>query len=179
MSLRLNDKSLRRIEELAGEVCQREGCFLYDVEFVGGSSGKGKKLRVFVDKDSENGVSIDECANVSRGLSLLLDVEDEVVPEGSYDLEVSSPGLERKLRLPWHFEKAVGKQVSLRVTRPFSEFNEYPQLKNRMAAQGTITTVEGESLKLKVDQMELSIPFDFIQKANVIFEFSTGKKTKN
>ncbi len=66
---------------------------------------------MFIDK--AGGVSIEDCANVSRGLNLRLDVED-VIPGGQYELEVSSPGLDRKLTQGWHFEKAVGKTVQVK-----------------------------------------------------------------
>jgi ribosome maturation factor RimP len=79
-------------------VVEKEGFILYDVEYV----EKQRKLIVTIDKTG--GVSIDDCANVSRALNLLLDVENIVPGEDPYDLEVSSPGLERALKKLWHFE---------------------------------------------------------------------------
>src|ERR1700677_2020838 len=105
----LNPDSMEKIKSAADEVSRREGCFFYDLEFVG--SRENRILRVYI--DSESGlVSVEQCANVSKGLSLLLDVED-LVPGGHYDLEVSSPGLERVLRLPWHFKTVLGKDVKI------------------------------------------------------------------
>ncbi len=92
------------------EASRQEGCELYDWEFVGGQGAP--VLRVFIDRDPA-GVSIDDCANVSRCLNLLLDSEDLI--SQSYELEVSSPGLERPLRQGWHFAKAVGGRVKVKA----------------------------------------------------------------
>ena len=100
-----SDQMIQKIEILAGQVAEREGVRIYDLEFSGGT--QGRVLRVFIDK--EGGVSIEDCANVSRGLNLLLDVEDPI-PGGKYSLEVSSPGMERILRKSWHFTGEIGRE---------------------------------------------------------------------
>ncbi|MCB0351495.1 MAG: ribosome maturation factor RimP, partial [Bdellovibrionales bacterium] len=105
----LSPQATEKLKLLADEVSRREGCLLYDLEFSG--NPKNRVLRVFIEAEKET-VSIEQCANVSRGLSLLLDVED-LIPGGNYELEVSSPGIERPLRLPWHFQKAIGQEVKL------------------------------------------------------------------
>src|SRR5271167_3827817 len=105
----LNPESIEKIKSAADEVSRREGCFFYDLEFVG--NRQNRILRVYIDAEGGQ-VSVEQCANVSKGLSLLLDVED-LVPGGAYELEVSSPGVERVLRLPWHFKTAVGKDVKV------------------------------------------------------------------
>lgn len=89
----IQDDFLTRVRALAREVCEREECELYHVEFVSGPNGR--ILRVYIDRP-QGDVSLEHCSQVSRGLNLLLDVED-IVPGGHYDLEVSSPGIERKL----------------------------------------------------------------------------------
>lgn len=108
-----------RLQAVASEVAAREGCEIYDIEFVGHSGGRA--LRVYIDKAPTDtagapakGVSIDDCANVSRGLNLLLDVED-LIPGGAYHLEVSSPGLERSLRTARHFTRALGTRLLVRT----------------------------------------------------------------
>ena len=105
----LADSQLEQIRQYAQEVAEREGCLLYDLEFL---DGPARSLRVYIDK-APGGVVLEDCANVSRGLNLRLDVED-VIPGGRYDLEVSSPGLDRKLTQLWHFERAVGQTVRLK-----------------------------------------------------------------
>ena len=87
---------LEKIEKIAQEIAEREGCVLYDLENIG--SGKGRILRVYIDKDT--GVGIEDCSNVSKGLNLRLDVED-IVPGEMYNLEVSTPGLDRHLKKAW------------------------------------------------------------------------------
>src|SRR5262249_32900721 len=104
---------MERVRKLAEEVAIREGCRLYDLEFAGGPH---RTLRVFIEKD-DGGASLEDCVNVSRGLNLMLDVEDPI-PGGRYELEVSTPGLERKLTQLWHFEKAIGEFVQLRYLPP-------------------------------------------------------------
>ncbi len=98
---------LRKIGELAEPAAMAEGCELFDVEIMGGVGGK--VVRVYIDK--EGGVTVNDCAKVSRQLSLGLDTADLV--SGSYKLEVSSPGLTRQLKKPAHFKWALGRQVQL------------------------------------------------------------------
>ena len=82
---------------------------LDDLELVG--RGRGRTLRVAVDGD---GVDLDRLAELSRGLSRVLDNESAL--EGSYQLEVTTPGLERKLKRPEHFRKSIGREVVIKVT---------------------------------------------------------------
>ncbi len=84
---------------LAEPIAAAEGCYIYDVQFV--KEGTSKFLRVFV--DSDGGINVDECEKISRRLSDELDKNDPV--EGNYFLEVSSPGIERRLTQGWHYEK--------------------------------------------------------------------------
>jgi ribosome maturation factor RimP len=112
-------EDFKKLMEHADQIARRENCFLYDLEMPG--SGQGRTLRVFIDKDGEEGVSIDDCQKVSQGLNLLLDVED-LVPGGAYNLEVSSPGLERRLRQAWHFQKALGETIVIQLNRGLGEW---------------------------------------------------------
>lgn len=82
---------------------------LDDLELLG--SGRGRTLRVVVDKTG--GIDLDRLAEVSDGISRLLDAESDL--EGPYQLEVSSPGLERRLRRPRHWEKSIGREVVVKV----------------------------------------------------------------
>ena len=81
-----------KIREIAERVAQSSGLELVDVELLGG--GKARMLRIYIDKPG--GVTHDDCSNFSREAGTIFDVE-EAVPGGSYTLEVSSPGLDRKL----------------------------------------------------------------------------------
>jgi ribosome maturation factor RimP len=103
---------LERVREIAERVASSGGLDVVDVEFRGG--GKSRMLRITIDKPA--GVTHEDCANVSREVGTILDVEDAVA--GSYLLEVSSPGLDRKLSRPAEFERFVGSLVKLTVREP-------------------------------------------------------------
>ena len=102
----------QRVWELAEPLAKELGLSLWDVQFV--KEGADWFLRVFIDK--EEGVSIDDCVDMTHALSPVLDKEDPISQE--YLLEVSSPGLERKLTRPEHFAAYVGRPVRARLIRP-------------------------------------------------------------
>ncbi|MFO7160300.1 MAG: ribosome maturation factor RimP [[Clostridium] cellulosi] len=102
------------VEQLANPIAERLGLTIWDVEFV--KEGASYYLRVFIDKDE--GVTIDDCENMSRALDKELDRVDPI--DQSYCLEVSSPGIERELKRDWHFEKYIGNRVKVRLIRPNS-----------------------------------------------------------
>lgn len=104
---------LEHVQQIAGRVAGTHGVELVDVELRGG--GKARMLRVTIDKPE--GVTHEDCANVSRELSTILDVED-AVPGGSYTLEVSSPGLDRKLVKPQDFRRFLGERVKVMTREP-------------------------------------------------------------
>ncbi len=167
-----------RLRELTAQVATREGCRLYDLEFVGGSKGRGRVLRVYIDKPDASGVSVDDCANVSRGLNLILDVED-AMPGGAYTLEVSSPGLERPLREPWHFQEALGKKIVVKLTEPVESFApDAPQaLKPAKALKGILKeVVNGESAILIQDGNEVKFPMRAVHRGHVVYEFEQSAK---
>ena len=104
---------LERVQAIAERVAASLGLELVEVDMRGG--GKARMLRIFIDKPS--GVTHEDCANLSREVSTILDVED-AVPGGSYVLEVSSPGLDRKLFRPADFERFQGSRVKLTTRMP-------------------------------------------------------------
>jgi ribosome maturation factor RimP len=101
------------VREIAAQVGASSGVEVVEVDMRG--SGGSRMLRVFIDKPG--GVTHEDCANVSRELSTILDVED-AVPGGSYVLEVSSPGLDRKLSRPADFERFTGSRIKLTTRTP-------------------------------------------------------------
>ena len=177
----MTSPGLEKIEEHAKNIAIRESCMLYDLELVG--SGGNRILRVFIDKEDGQGVSIDDCSNVSRALDLLLDVED-LVPGGAYQLEVSSPGLERKLRRPWHFKRAVGENVQCQLKEPLGDICESlpASLKKAKKLSGRIEEVSDSELVLKLDKGDyespLRIPFGKLHKAKVVFNFENNYTPK-
>lgn len=127
-------------------------------EFVGSEivgQGKHAVLRIYI--DSENGITIDDCSKVSYQVSAMLDVEDPI--RGEYDLEVSSPGIDRPLFELSHFKKFIGNRVKVRVCAP---------IHNRRKFDGVLLRVEGDDIHLLVDAEEIVLPFSDIEKANVI-----------
>src|SRR2546427_10738298 len=104
-----------RVREIAERVGASTGLEIVEVELRGG--GKARMLRIFIDKSG--GVTHEDCANMSREVGTILDIED-VVPGGSYLLEVSSPGLDRKLVRPADYERFTGSRVKLTTHQPIN-----------------------------------------------------------
>jgi ribosome maturation factor RimP len=102
-----------RVREIAERVAASSGLEVVEVELRGG--GKSRMLRIFIDKPA--GVTHEDCANLSREVGTILDVED-VIPGGSYLLEVSSPGLDRKLIRPSDYERFAGNRIKLTTREP-------------------------------------------------------------
>lgn len=98
-----------RLATLCESIARGQGLFVYDLVYR--RSGPRWKLAVFIDRDP-GGVTIDDCEAYSRQLARELDVLDPI--GHSYDLEVSSPGIERALRRPWHWERARGRSVQVK-----------------------------------------------------------------
>jgi ribosome maturation factor RimP len=110
---------VERVREIAERVASSSGLEIVEIEFLGG--GKARMLRVFLDKASAGtdplaGVTHEDCANFSREFGTILDVED-VMP-GSYTLEVSSPGLDRKLIKAADFTRFTGSRLKLSTRQP-------------------------------------------------------------
>lgn len=103
--------TVQAAQQLAEPVLLKLGLRLWDVRFE--KEGSGWFLRYFIDKDG--GVSINDCEQFSRLIDPVLDAADPI--DQPYCLEVSSPGVERELTRPWHFEENIGKQVTLRLIR--------------------------------------------------------------
>jgi ribosome maturation factor RimP len=102
-----------KVREVAERVAASGGLEVVEVELRGG--GKARMLRIVIDKPA--GVTHEDCANLSREVGTILDVED-AVPGGSYTLEVSSPGLDRKLTRPADYERFAGSRVKLTTLKP-------------------------------------------------------------
>lgn len=166
---------ISKIEEIAGEIAEREGCFLYDLEVVG--AGKGRIVRVYIDK--ENGVGIEDCSNVSKGLNLRLDVED-IVPGGMYNLEVSTPGLDRHLKKKWHFEKAIGQKIYVKLSSSLGAMGAVQDkgLLSMKQFEETLRSVEGDDLNFEIRSNNVKIPMDKIEKSKVVFELKANPKKK-
>ncbi len=134
-----------------------------DYEFVGLehiSQGRHSILRIYI--DAQNGVSVDDCADVSRQLSAVLDVEDPI--SGEYSLEISSPGLNRPLFKLAQYEQFIGEEIKFKTFRP--------QLENgQRKFRGIITAVENNNILFDIDNEILSVAFIDIDKANIVAKF--------
>lgn len=170
----ISEQLLLKIETLAQQVAEREGVEIYNVEFAGGA--QGRTLRIYIDK--AEGIGVDECANVSRGLNLLLDVEDPI-PGGAYNLEVSSPGLDRVLKKPWHFERVIGKKVWLKTGKSLEALGlKNNKIKSAKQITEVLHAADSQGVKFQIEDEELFIPFTEIEKAKLVFEFNEGKNNK-
>jgi ribosome maturation factor RimP len=112
-------------------------------------------LRILVDRPG--GVSIDDCAELSREVSNLLDVED-LIP-GAFRLEVSSPGLDRPLVAPEDFNRFAGKLVTLKTLEPVN---------GRRNFKGVLDGMQGDSVVIRIEQERYEIEFSQIEKANLV-----------
>lgn len=162
---------LQKVEEIAAKVAEAEGCVLYDIEFTG--IGKGRTLCVYIDKTE--GIGIDECSRVSQGLDAA--IADDLIPGEAYNLEVSSPGLDRKLTKAWHYSAAVGKKISLKTLKPLEEAGiEEKRWKAAKTVEGVISQADEQSVYVKVKEGDLKIPIAMIEKAKLVFEMTKGQK---
>jgi ribosome maturation factor RimP len=154
------------------------GFELLELEFA--QAGRGGTLRIYIDRragaggeddraagadwapgdesrvPSQGGISVDDCATVSRVVSEVLDAEDPI--KGHYTLEVSSPGLDRVLRKRAHFERFLGQQIFVELKLP---------IEGRRRFAGTLKSVLGEAIVMEVDGRSHELPLDRIQKARL------------
>lgn len=165
---------MEKVEAMANEVAAKEGVLIYDIEFVG--LGKGRTLRIYIDKE-DGSVSIDDCANVSRGLNDLLDADEELIPGGAYNLEVSTPGLDRVLKKPWHFEKAVGKKIYIKTSKSLESAGVTDKKwKAAKTVEEVLESADETGVRFVVKDVEIKIPYAMIDKAKVVFEMTKGQK---
>jgi len=130
---------------------------LLGVEFV--RAGKHSTLRLFI--DHADGINVDHCAEVSRQVSAILDVEDPISTE--YNLEVSSPGLDRPLFKLSHFENVIGQDVTVKLNVPYE---------GRRNFKGPLVAVEDDGyVVVQVDAEQFALPIEMVAKANVVPKF--------
>ena len=166
---------LEKVEKIAQEIVEREGCILYDLEHTG--TGKGRILRIFIDKES--GVGIEDCSNISKGINLRLDVED-IVPGSEYNLEVSTPGLDRQLKQKWHFQKVVGKKIAVQLSKSLGTISavEDKGLIAMKKFEDVLVAADEENLFFEIRKNKVKIPFSAVEKAKLVFEYKVNSKKK-
>ena len=133
------------------------GFELVDAEMVGG--GHSPTLRVYIDSPQE--ITVQDCADVSRQISALLDVEDPI--PGSYILEVSSPGLDRPLVTNEDFRKRLGEKVKVKLRRPLES--------GRRNLTGQLVELTAGGIVVEVDNERFELVFEMIERARLVPKF--------
>lgn len=141
-----------RVRELVAPVVEAESADLYDVEHNGGV------LRVLV--DVEGGIGIDELKRISRAVGRRLDEADPM--PGRYTLEVSSPGLERPLRTPTHFRRAVGESIKVKTV---------PEAEGARRIEGTLLSADDGGFDVATGEYRCRVRYDQVQKARTVFDW--------
>ena len=131
-----------RVENLIKTEVEKLGYELYDVQYE--KEGKDYYLRVFIDK--ETGIDLNDCEKVSDSINPILDTADYI--KEMYFLEVSSPGIERVLRKEKHFQKAIGKEVEIKLFKPIEKKKEFV---------GILEKYDENLIYLKVKEKQIQI----------------------
>jgi len=148
MTVTLRERLIALIEP----VLARMGYELVELEYAAGRSHA--VVRLFIDRPE--GVGVDDCERVSRETAALLDVEDPI--PSAYTLEVSSPGFDRILRTPAHFERFAGSRVFIELKVP---------REGRRRYTGTLQAVNDAGIELEVDRQKVAVAFGEIGKARL------------
>jgi ribosome maturation factor RimP len=165
------DSVVERARRTLEPVLLRDGYELVEVEWVRG--GGRFTLRVFIDKPG--GVNIDDCQLVSRTIEPILDVEDFIEP--AYDLEVSSPGLDRPLRTPEHFARYTGQRVHVKAYGPVAGTAEGSA--PRKSWTGTLQGFADGAVLVDVDGVRHRVPLDQIAKAHLEYDAEADLRRKD
>lgn len=148
MTVTLRERLIALIEPVLAQL----GYELVELEYAAGRTSA--VVRIFIDQPA--GISVDDCERVSRDVAALLDVDDPIPT--AYTLEVSSPGFDRVLRTPAHFERFVGERVFVELQAPRAGRKRYT---------GILKTVSAAGVELEVDKQTVDVPFGEIAKARL------------
>ncbi|MGB0937291.1 MAG: ribosome maturation factor RimP [Colwellia sp.] len=143
----------QKLTELLRPAVEETGKELLGIEFI--SAGNNSILRLFI--DHENGVDVDDCAEVSRQVGAILDVEDPISSE--YNLEVSSPGVDRPLFELSHYEAVIGETINVKLGMPVN---------GRRKFKGLLHAIENNQLVIEVDGIDYELMINNIDKANLV-----------
>jgi ribosome maturation factor RimP len=121
------------------------------------SGNQRRTLQIMAEPKDGRHMSVDDCADLSRAISAVLDVEDPIAE--AYSLEVSSPGIDRPLTQPKHFERFAGHEAKIETTEPVD---------GRKRFRGTLIGLEGGKLRLQAEEGEVVLPLDVIHKAKLV-----------
>ena len=150
-------------EALVRPVVESAGLELWEVTFR--KEAGRTVLRVTVDRDG--GIDVDTISEMSERLSRRLDLED--FGRGRYQLEVSSPGLERPLRQPRHFQRSVGEQVKVKTVEPVA---------GSKIHAGALVSADAEAIVIATDGGELRVPYPNVASARTVFEWGSDRSRR-
>jgi ribosome maturation factor RimP len=160
---------LERVRQIVDRVAASSGLEVVELELRG--SGKAQMLRIFIDKPQ--GVTHEDCAGLSREVGTILEVEG-AAPPGSYVLEVSSPGLDRRLVRPADYERFTGSRIKLAMRQPVNG-NRFVEGRLESFRDGKLVLELGEARKKsragQDESKRLEISLDEVEKANLVPEF--------
>jgi len=143
-----------KLTEMLRPAVEEVGKELLGIEYI--SAGNNSVLRLFI--DHENGIDVDDCAEVSRQVGAILDVEDPISSE--FNLEVSSPGLDRPLFDKSHYEAVIGETIEVKLSIP---------LNGRRKFKGNLVAVENDTLIVTVDNEDYDLVLGNIIKAHLVY----------
>jgi ribosome maturation factor RimP len=155
--LLLKEKTEKAVFELCEPVAKSYGLGLVQVQYR--REGHGWVLRILVERDG-GGVTVDECGVISREVADLLEVEDLI--DTSYNLEVSSPGLDRPLTKPKDFDRFAGREITLKTTHP---------VEGRRNFRGTLEGIRNEVVLLQADGRSYELEWSLVKKANLVPDY--------
>lgn len=145
------------VRELIAPVADSLGYDIWDVEYV--KEGADMILRITIDKDG--GIDIEDCEKMSRAVDPVIDEADPI--EASYRMEVSSPGVERTLTRPEHFEKCIGEKVEVRL---------YAPMDGKKQLVGVLSGSDEKSITVTVGDESLTLPKSAVAKAATVFDWN-------
>ncbi|MBT8128937.1 MAG: ribosome maturation factor RimP [Gammaproteobacteria bacterium] len=156
-------RNLTHLWDLLEPVVTGLGYELVEIEY--NPSARHGLLRLYI--DHEDGIQLDDCTDVSNQVSALLDVEDPI--PGQYNLEVSSPGLDRPLRGIEDYERFNGEIVKIRTGMAID---------GRRNFKGRLLGIEGDAINIECDGQQFLLPLASIEKARLVPEFGTQLQTR-
>ncbi|MEM6819271.1 MAG: ribosome maturation factor RimP [Pseudomonadota bacterium] len=152
-----------KLKALLKPEVDRLGYELVDLEYAG--NNRSAVLRIFIDQEA--GITLDDCEKVSNEVGAVLDVEDPI--PGEYNLEISSPGLDRPLTEPEHFDRYRGERVKLRMEKSFV---------GRRRLTGLLEGMENDEVVLNIDGEQHSVPFASVEMARLAPDYDAELRRK-
>ena len=158
---------MQKIEDKVFDLINEPICNLnlsiYDIEYV--KEGSGWFLRIYIDKDGT--IDINDCENVSRLIDPMLD--DANIIKSAYCLEVSSPGIERTLRKPEHFERYIDNEVEVSLFKPYEK---------QKVLQGVLKSGDNDKVTISIGDNEITLNRKDISKVKLIYNFGGWLKNE-